>query len=232
MRLSATLAALLLLLLAACGNARDAQVHDDDPSPLAASGDGATEDTTAQGSDSSAPGSALVPRTSQGTPVNAAPGTPAPSAAGAGISWTLPESWQEQQPSSRMRLAQATIPGEAGAAELTVFYFGPGGGGGVEANLQRWVSQMEVAAGTEPERGQFDSQDLNVSWIEVAGTLRASTMGTGPTTDQPNSRLLGAVVEGPGGPWFFKATGPDTTLTAQRTAFMELLRSVRRVGDV
>jgi hypothetical protein len=43
----------------------------------------------------------------------------------------------------------------------------------------------------------------------------------------PDARLLGAVVEGPGGPWFFKATGPDSTLGPQRDAFLAMLKSVR-----
>jgi len=52
-------------------------------------------------------------------------------------------------------------------------------------------------------------------------------MGTGPTTEKPGSRLLGAVVEGPGGPWFFKAAGPDATLSAEKDNFLKLLHSVR-----
>lgn len=34
-------------------------------------------------------------------------------------------------------------------------------------------------------------------------------------------------VEGLGGPWFFKATGPDATVTPQREAFVTMLKSVR-----
>ncbi len=51
-------------------------------------------------------------------------------------------------------------------------------------------------------------------------------MGSGPTTPQPGFRLLGAVVEGEGGPWFFKLTGPEATLASEREAFFGLLRGV------
>ena len=44
---------------------------------------------------------------------------------------------------------------------------------------------------------------------------------------QPGSRLLGAVVEGEGGPWFFKATGPDATLAPQRLPFRGMLQRAR-----
>ena len=60
------------------------------------------------------------------------------------IEYELPEGWVQTQPSSPMRLDQATIPGDAGEGELAVFFFGPGGGGGTEANLQRWVNQMST----------------------------------------------------------------------------------------
>ena len=149
----------------------------------------------------------------------------APAAGQAGaIDFELPAGWESQTPSSGMRSAQATIPGPGGPGDLAVFYFGPGQGGAVEANLERWVGQVE---GGSPKRESFESNGLNVTWIDVSGTLLPSGMGTGPSSPQPNSRLLAAVVEGPGGPWFFKATGPESTLGPQRDAFVQMLRSVR-----
>lgn len=144
-----------------------------------------------------------------------------------GAVFTLPEGWQQQQPRSRMRLAQAVIPGPAGPGELTVFFFGVGGGGGVEANLQRWIGQVELDPGTAPAREVFTVGQFQVTSVEVRGTLKPSTMGTGPATPQPDSLLLGAVVEGSGGPWFFKATGPADTLAPQRAAFLAVLKSAR-----
>jgi hypothetical protein len=127
-----------------------------------------------------------------------------------------------------MRIAQATIPGDGGPGELAVFYFGPGGGGGVDANLERWIGQVQVEpGGPEPRRDRFQVGDFAVTTVEVAGTLMPSGMGSGPDTPQPGSLLLGAVVEGPGGPWFFKATGPAATLAAQREAFIAMLRGLR-----
>lgn len=150
-------------------------------------------------------------------------GTPPPSGAAAELPFELPAGWQETQPSSQMRLKQATIPGPGGDAELAVFFFGPGSGGGVEDNVQRWIGQMEPTA--EPQRDSFESGDYRVTWVEVDGTLKAGTMG-GPAEAQPGSTLLGAVVEGPGGPWFFKATGPEATLEAERDAFLGMLRDL------
>jgi hypothetical protein len=143
------------------------------------------------------------------------------------IQFDVPANWPQQPPANQMRVTQATIPGAGGPGDLVVFYFGPGGGGGVEDNIQRWVAQMDPAPGSDPQPETFEANGFRVTWIDVSGTLKPSNMGTGPATEQPNSRLFGAVVEGPGGPWFFKATGPDATLTAERDNFLKMLRSVR-----
>lgn len=143
------------------------------------------------------------------------------------IHFDLPSNWQEQPPTTSMRVAQAVIPGPGGPGEVVVFFFGPGGGGGVEDNIQRWIDQMEPAPGSNPQPETFEANGLRVTWIDVSGTLKPSSMGMGPATEQPGSRLYGAVVEGPGGPWFFKATGPEATLSAERENFLKMLRSVR-----
>ena len=149
------------------------------------------------------------------------------SSGGAGITFSLPEAWKEETPSSSMRMAQASIPGPGGDGQLTVFFFGVGGGGGVEANLQRWAGQVQANEGEEPFRDTFDAGPLKVHYMEIGGTILPSRMGTGPTTAQPGQRLMGAVVGGPGGPWFFKATGPEATMDSQREAFKKMLRELK-----
>ena len=152
----------------------------------------------------------------------------APAAESAGLDFDVPANWQKEAPETGMRLAQAIIPGPGGPGQLAVFFFGPGGGGSVEANIQRWIDQMEPAKGANPKPETFQTgKGFKVTWIDVTGTLKPSSMGMGPAKEQPGSRLLGAVVEGPGGPWFFKATGPDATLANQRDAFLTMLKSVR-----
>ena len=170
---------------------------------------------------------------SDGSPSPGAPqaDAPAPPAAApgssAGLSFDLPEGWEEQPPENAMRLAQARIPGEAGDGELAVFYFGPGGGGGSEANIQRWLNQVRPDAGAEPERETFEEGELTIHTVAAQGTVTPSPMSMqgGTAEPQPGQMLLGAVVEGPGGPWFFKATGPAATLEGEREAFFEMVRT-------
>jgi hypothetical protein len=149
-----------------------------------------------------------------------------PGAAPTRLVFALPAAWKSEPPGSGMRLAQASISGPTGAAQFAIFYFGAGGGGTAEANIERWIGQIERPLGP-PRRAAFSTHGLAVAWVEVAGTMKASTIGMGPATAQPGSRLLGAVVEGPGGPWFVKAIGPDATVAAARPAFLELLHGLR-----
>jgi hypothetical protein len=123
-----------------------------------------------------------------------------------------------------MRLDQAKVPGSGGEGDLAVFFFGGGGGGGVEENLQRWASQVE---GGSPVRASFEANGLKISIIDLSGTLKQGSMGMGPQTDQPNSRMIAAVVEGEGGPWFFKLTGPEATIASGRDPFLAMLRGAR-----
>lgn len=208
--LALSAAALTLLLLAgaaACG--------DDEPSPAGEPPPG------------SAPGvSPVSPISSRdATPPPGAPGAGAEAPSGDPIQWALPPGWQAEPPANPMRMAQASIPGPGGEAELAIFHFGPGGGGGVQANLDRWVGQMEGAA--QPEGGNFESGPYRVSWITAAGTYDPGAMGMAASEPKPGWRLLGAVVEGEGGPWFFKMVGPDATVEAAREEFFTLLRTVR-----
>lgn len=174
---------------------------------------------TAAPAASASPASTTTPPDS---PVPTNPTSPGDTAVGS-LDFEFPEDWREVTPSSSMRMAQAALPGPGGDAELAVFFFGVGGGGGAEANIQRWIGQVEPTA--DPVRDSFETGDYQVTWVEVDGTLKGGQMG-GPAEARPDSTLLGAVVEGPGGPWFFKITGPADTVEAQKDAFFGMLQSL------
>jgi hypothetical protein len=213
------LTSLFLLALCSCKG-------DEETSAMAGEESAPVAESAAPAAPPADGGSPIGPISSSGQAIPQA-GAAGEGASAAGIDFDLPAGWQSEPPQSNMRLAQATIEGPGGPGQLAVFYFGPGGGGGVDANIQRWIEQMEVAPGTQPRPDAFDANGYKVTVIDVQGTMKPSGMGMGPSTPQPDSRLLGAVVEGPGGPWFFKATGPEATLGSQREPFLKMLRSVR-----
>jgi hypothetical protein len=146
------------------------------------------------------------------------------------LAWTVPKEWVEEAPKSGMRKAQYRLPAVSGNkedGECVVYYFGAGQGGDVKANLDRWASQFR---GTSPPKfSEMKAGALTISRAEAKGTYTGSpmSMGGGPEPEpKPDSMLLGAIVPGPDANWFFKCTGPEKTLEANRARFDALLASI------
>jgi hypothetical protein len=143
----------------------------------------------------------------------------------AGLKWTAPPGWKSeaQRP---MRVATYTIapaPGDQDSAECAVYFFGAAQGGDAEANIERWKGQFRPSA--PPKTGKRTIHGFNVTTIDISGEY--SGMG-GPMAKQsakPGYRLLGAIVEGPGGNVFVKFTGPAKTIAANQQKFEQLLAS-------
>jgi hypothetical protein len=144
---------------------------------------------------------------------------------------SVPKEWEKGQPSGMMRMAQWVVPGPGGDAELVVYRF-KGGAGGVEANMTRWKGQF-----TPPEGKTLDDvskQDkktvgaLTMHTLDVTGRyVAAMTPGAAAKHDNPDYRMLAAIIEGSGDPLFFKATGPATTLDVWAPAWGTMLESVK-----
>lgn len=150
----------------------------------------------------------------------------------AGIRWTAPAAWKAEGPRP-MRAATYTVAvaqGEQGPAECVVNYFGPGQGGTVEANVERWRAQVLGADG-KPAVAKVTTRTVRgvkVTVVDASGTYTG--MG-GPMAAGGKKvsgyRLLGAIAEGRGGKVFFKFTGPMKTLAAQQAAFDQMLASIQ-----
>jgi hypothetical protein len=175
---------------------------------------------------------ALVAACGRSEPATAEADAPAPTRAAATAPFPVQPGWVEEPPSSSMRVAQFRLPGEAGAkdAELAVFAFP--GGGSVESNFERWCGQFEQADGSSPRAAARTSREerdgLTVHRIEVGGTYVAETTpGSGVRLNEPRWRLIGAVIEGPQGMHFVKATGPDATLERWRSSVDAFLAAAR-----
>lgn len=137
--------------------------------------------------------------------------TSVPTASGADLTWTAPADWKAK-PASAMRKGSFAVAGE-GDLSITAF---PGSTGGLEANLNRWRSQVSLPAQESAEllaaTDKFSSNGLDFVVADYAGGGR---------------RILGAVVEFGGNTWFFKLSGPDALVAGQKPAFVTFLHSVK-----
>ena len=146
------------------------------------------------------------------------------------VTLAVPKSWQEKTPSSSMRAATWAIPGKAGEAELAVFYFGSGGAGGAQANLDRWLGQFEQADGSKSaDKAKIEKKEIAgmpVTTVEVTGRYVASmTPGAQQKHDSPDFMMLAAIVETSGGPYYYKLVGPKDTVSEARKDFRGFIES-------
>ncbi len=142
----------------------------------------------------------------------------------------VPRQWEKGEPRGPMRIAQWVLPGPGGDAELVAYRF-KGGAGGIEANMTRWKGQFTPAEGTSIEdvatQQEKDVGDLTVHTLDITGHYTAAMLpGSAERHDEPNTRLLAAIVEGSGDPLFFKATGPAETLEKWHDAWGAMLASL------
>jgi hypothetical protein len=151
----------------------------------------------------------------------------------AGLTYTAPASWKPVATSSSMRVAQFAVPraaGDAQDAEFVLYYFG-GAGGTIEANIERWVGQMQQPDGRPSsavaKRQSRTVNGLKVTLVDVPGTYVAEmTPGSPQRHNSPGFHLRAAVIETSNGPYFIKLTGPAKTIAASEKSFEAFLASV------
>lgn len=145
-----------------------------------------------------------------------------------GLTFTPDTKWGIVPTDGGMRKAQFSLSGDGGEAELVLYHFGVGGGGPVQQNLERWAGQM----GATIEQSEVTTKEVNglkISTIAVSGTYSSGMMANS-SAPKPNYRMTASVIEGPGGPWFFKLVGPEATVQAQAESYNAMIDSVKTNG--
>ncbi len=148
--------------------------------------------------------------------------------------FTAPAAWQSRPPASSMRVAEFVVPRTAGDAEdadVIIYYFG-GQGGSAEANITRWIGQMQQPDGRpSAEVARRESRTVNamkVSLVDVSGTFVAEMRpGSAEHFNKSGYRMRAAVVETADGPYFVKLTGPALTVGGAIRDFDRFLDGLR-----
>jgi hypothetical protein len=144
--------------------------------------------------------------------------------------FAVPAGWNSVTPSSSMRKAEIYVPGpegtgKAGEAIITVFHFGPGQGGTVQQNVDRWFGQFD---GDNDTKGAATAKEtigtVPVTFARARGTFQSGMPGQ-PTTPLEGQALLGAILESPNGDVYVKMTGPAPTVEKAEPAFVQMIRA-------
>jgi hypothetical protein len=155
-----------------------------------------------------------------------------PSASTGELRFKTPDGWASETPSSSMRVAQYQLPaaeGDTEAASLAVYYFGAGQGGSVQANLDRWIGQMQQPnGGSSKDKAKTETlavNGMNVTLLDVSSIYAGGDMGRAPAQAKTNFRMRAGVIETPKGGYFVKLVGPENTVTRWDDSFMAFIKS-------
>lgn len=138
-----------------------------------------------------------------------------------------PAKWESVEVTSQMRKAQLKVPGSkpSESAEVIFFYFGPGNGGGTQANVDRWYGQFqEPRAQIKAKSEAVKVGNVPVTYVYAEGTY-SSGMPGGPKTPLPNHALIGAIIEGSEGSVFIRMVGPIELAKASNAEFRKMVES-------
>ncbi|HEY5550823.1 MAG TPA: hypothetical protein VIK52_02975 [Opitutaceae bacterium] len=144
--------------------------------------------------------------------------TPSSSAGALAIRWAAPDHWTPKE-LTQLRKASYNVHGSATAvADFSIISL-PGVAGGLQDNVNRWRGQIGLdpqdAATIDAGVRHMDSAGLHFDVVEFA------------STGADAQRVLGAFLTVSGETWFFKLTGPDTVVAAERDSFIQFIKTVR-----
>jgi hypothetical protein len=153
-----------------------------------------------------------------------------------GLKSQVPASWK-QKDGAGMRVMQFTIPKEKGDehdGEFIVFFFGKGGGGGVDANITRWKGMITPPAGKKiDDIAKIDKAkigEIPVTILDMQGEYTHKTRPFDPNDageKRENYRMIGIIIESPNGPFFVRVTGPAKTIEANKKAIDSWIKNMK-----
>jgi len=148
-----------------------------------------------------------------------------------GMKSKAPDSWKKGTPATAMQYAVFTLPkveGDSEDASLTVYFFSPGGGGGVEANLTRWKGMFKAPAGEKAKVDKFKVGDVEVTTIDLSGTylFKARPMDA-TAVEKPDFRMISAIFASKNGPYFMRFVGPAKTVDKHKAEFDDWLKNFK-----
>lgn len=147
-------------------------------------------------------------------PVVAAQSPGLPTGVGA---WTPPSDWSPQTPG---QMVAASFKAGEGTVSVSTF---PGDVGGLLANVNRWRGQVGLGGLKEEELSQHVvSLEGGAKLVDVTGTDLAS--------GNPK-RLVGVIVPHSGQTWFYKLTGGEEAVSAQKDALVKFAQTVRYADE-
>ncbi len=142
------------------------------------------------------------------------------------LNFAAPEGWTERAPTGAMRSKEFVLGEITDTAPLVIVAHWPNGVGGLQANLQRWKSQVAGGDGAaEPSLETITGHGLISTILDGEGAYTGMSGGT-----EAGSRLLAAYVESPSGRmegvYTIKLSGPADALAPWAESFRKFIQDL------
>lgn len=142
-----------------------------------------------------------------------------------GVTFERPKTFKWVDITPGMRAAELKVEGEGKDAEVVFFNFPAGVGGGVQANVDRWLGMFkepkdQIKAKTE----KVSKGKSTITYVQAEGTYMSGMPGR-PKTAEPGAMLQGAIVETPQSNIFVRMTGPAEIVKKSRKDFRAMIEA-------
>jgi hypothetical protein len=142
------------------------------------------------------------------------------------LTWTIPEGWTEsatQDPSGMRMLDLRFGPNQEGECYISLM---PGPAGGLEANVNRWRTQMGQTPYTADEIAKLAKKPFfnrDATFVAFDGDFK----GFGAAEAKTGYRLLGLIHSAEQATIFVKLTGPKALVDQNAAAFDTFCQSIK-----
>mgnify|MGYP002635944248 FL=1 len=135
-----------------------------------------------------------------------------------GVSFQIPDDWTEAE--AKMVDSKYIISTDDGDIEVTLTSMG----GGIDANLSRWVQQMKQGPGDSPEESVITLDGVEAKMIDVRGVFNSRV---GAQQIAKNSRLIGVALPIRPMDFFVKLNGPRDAVAGYYEDFRAFLKTAQ-----
>lgn len=145
------------------------------------------------------------------------------------LTFTGEAPWKKSDEPRPMSAGTLTLPGKDGGAELNaVFYhFGPGQGGDLNSNVQRWEGMFSANPAPKTTKDEFEFGSEKATLVSIAGTYTGSRFSP-EKEPRKDWLLLAAVIPSTEGDVYVRFVGPSATVTAAKEDFKKLLQTAAK----
>jgi hypothetical protein len=140
----------------------------------------------------------------------------------------VPNGWKQEE-AGGMRQLQVSVPKVGNDAENgeMVGFIMPGGGG-ADANIQRWIGQMGGPDSLKNKKNVKTAKGADAIIAELEGTYSAMSPRDGSAmAPKTGYKMLGAYIGTDAGEVYLKLSGPKETIEAQKAAFDKMVESFK-----